>query len=384
MYFKAFTGIESTDEPQAQIRDLRERLAVAEETLRAIRRGEIDALIESDGSREQIVPLGGFESGHRILVEAMNEGAAIVGDRAMILYCNNSMASMLRMPLESVMGSPLTRVLDPADLPDLELLLGTALRAACSRAMTILHADGSRTPVRLSFSPMRIEDRAAICLVVTDLSEQKAHEARIEASLREKEVLIREIYHRVKNNLQVIQSLLKMRARLLPRGETRAAIEATVQRVHAMALVHRLLYQMEDLARLPLTEYLRHLFGGVVASSSMQPDQIHLELDIEEIAMGLDRAIPFGLLVNELLSNSLKHGFPEDRRGNIRVSIGRHRGVVRLVVRDDGVGLSSGFDSATFSSMGLKLAASLAHQLGGELRFSSENGCCVESDLTRL
>ena len=365
MPIKALKGIAETLDPQRQIRDLEARLAAAEETLRAIRCGEIDALLEADGSTGRVLPLGGYQSGHRILVEAMKEGAAIVGDRAIVLYCNNSLASMLGRPLESVMGSSLTLFFPASESAELDELLEKASQAACSRGMAIVQPDGTRTPVLLSLSPMRIHDRAEVCLVVTDLTEQKAHEAEIETSLREKEVLLREIYHRVKNNLQVIQSLLKMRARLLPKGETRAAIEATVQRIHAMALIHRLLYQMEDLARLPLEDYLRHLFGGVVASSSMQPERIHLDLDIEEIPLGLDMAIPFGLLANELLANCLKHGFPGNRRGRVQVYVGREQGAVHMVIKDNGVGLPDGFDARQSCSMGLKLAASLAHQLGG-------------------
>jgi PAS domain S-box-containing protein len=220
--------------------------------------------------------------------------------------------------------------------------------------------------------------------VTRDMTAQREHEERMQSSLKEKEVLLREVYHRVKNNLQVIQSLLKMRARLLPEGETRAAIDSTVQRIFAMSLAHEHLYRMEDLARLSLSEYLRDLFNGVEASNSAQPGQIGLQLDAEEILLNLDRAIPFGLLTNELFSNCFKHGFPEGRRGTVTLSIHRVDGVVRMVVSDDGIGLPEDFDQSKGASMGLKLAASLAHQLGGSLEFSSSEGCRVQVDLTRL
>ena len=209
-------------------------------------------------------------------------------------------------------------------------------------------------------------------------------EIRVAERTRELEVLLREVYHRVKNNLQVIQSLLKMRARLLPEGETRAAIDSTVQRIFAMSLAHEHLYRMQDLAHLSLSEYLRDLFNGVEASNSVQPGQIRLQLDAEEILLNLDHAIPFGLLANELLSNSFKHGFPEGKKGTIKLSVHRVEGVVRMVVSDDGIGLPEDFDAAKGVSMGLKLAVSLAHQLGGSLEFSSGKGCRVQADLTRL
>ena len=221
-------------------------------------------------------------------------------------------------------------------------------------------------------------------LTLHDITAQREHQQKMEASLREKEVLLGEIHHRVKNNLQVVQSLLRMSNRLLPPGAARTAAEATIQRIHAMALVHERLYHTEDVASLPLSEYLQDLFKGVVASNSAPMGQIQLRLDTEEIPLPLDRAIPFGLLANELIANCFKHGFPDGRRGTIQISIHRVEGVPRMVVADDGIGLPENFNAAACPSMGLKLAASLAHQLGGSLKFSNDHGCRVETELKRL
>jgi two-component sensor histidine kinase len=223
-----------------------------------------------------------------------------------------------------------------------------------------------------------------IVLTLHDVTAQREHEQQMEASLREKEVLLGEIHHRVKNNLQVVQSMLRMSVRTLPAGEARAAAETTIQRIHAMALVHERLYKTKDLATLSLADYLRDLFNGVVASYSALPGQIQLRMEIEEIPLTLDNAIPFGLLTNELMANCLKHGFPEGRKGTIDVALHRINGTVRLSVSDDGVGLPLHFNPAACSSMGLKLATSLANQLGGSLKFTSENGSRVEADLKRL
>ncbi|HUH61700.1 MAG TPA: PAS domain S-box protein [Terracidiphilus sp.] len=206
----------------------------------------------------------------------------------------------------------------------------------------------------------------------------------VSRDLKEKEVLLREIHHRVKNNLQVVQSLLKMSARELPECEARSAVESTVERVHAMSMVHEKLYQMPSLSALPLSDYLSDIFTGSIQAYSLAPSQVQLKLDVEEILLPLDRAVPFALLANELLSNSFKHGFPGGRRGAITVSVHRIDGAVRMIVEDDGVGLPAGFDAAKSNSMGLKLAVSLAHQLGGRLQFTSENGCRVQANLTRM
>jgi PAS domain S-box-containing protein len=214
--------------------------------------------------------------------------------------------------------------------------------------------------------------------------EARQHAEVISRNLREKEMLLREIHHRVKNNLQVVQSLLKMRARLLPAGESREAFETTVERVSAMALLHERLYQTPDLAGLPLSSYVRDLFRDVMASNSLEPGQIQFKLDADEIPLKIEYGVPFGLLMNELMCNSLKHAFPDGKRGIISVSAHRVAGGVRVVVEDDGRGLPEDFDPATSPSMGLKLAGSLARQLGGRLEFCNRSGCCVIADLTRM
>jgi two-component sensor histidine kinase len=214
--------------------------------------------------------------------------------------------------------------------------------------------------------------------------EAQATAEMVARNLREKEMLLREIHHRVKNNLQVVQSLLKMRARLQPEGETRQAFDTTVERVSAMALLHERLYQTPHLEGLPLSTYVRDLYRDVSASNLLDPAQVHLRLDADDIPLQLDFGIPFGLLMNELLCNSLKHAFPNGRRGTISVSVRRVEGAVCMIVKDNGRGLPENFDPAASGSMGLKLATSLARQLGGTLAFSNSGGCCVQADLRRM
>jgi len=227
--------------------------------------------------------------------------------------------------------------------------------------------------------------------LVVNMKQLRRKNAEVEAAarivareLQEKQVLFGEIHHRVKNNLQVVQSLLKMQARALPASEARAAIEATILRVRSMATVHERLYQMPNLADLPLTEFLRDIFNGVIASYSAKSGRIKFHLDAEEIRLNLEKAVPFGLLANELLSNSLKHAFPAGRKGTISVSVHRVGDAVRMIIQDNGIGLPVNFDAASCGSMGLKLAQSLPHQLGGALMFTSRRGCHVDGVFTRL
>ena len=235
----------------------------------------------------------------------------------------------------------------------------------------------------------RVQERTMQLVVNMKLLRRKNAEAEATArmlarELEEKQVLFGEIHHRVKNNLQVVQSLLKMQVRALPASEARAAIESTILRVRSMATVHERLYQMPNLADLPLTEFLRDIFNGVIASYSAKSGRIKFHLDAEEIRLNLEKAVPFGLLANELLSNSLKHAFPGGRKGTISVSVHRVGDAVRMIIQDNGIGLPVNFDAASCGSMGLKLAQSLAHQLGGALMFTSRRGCLVDGVFTRL
>ena len=207
---------------------------------------------------------------------------------------------------------------------------------------------------------------------------------KIRKDLGEKEVLLREVYHRVKNNLQVVQSLLKMGARAIVSGDGRAAIAAAVERVHVMATVHERLYRMPDLASLTLTAYLPEIAELAIAANSDRANPVQLQMELDDIPLSLDLAVPLGLLVNELISNCLKHGLSKNRPGAILISARIVPGAVRLMVHDNGKGLPENFDASKCQSIGLKLVDSLARQLGGTIKFSSNEGCQVQADLTRL
>lgn len=321
------------------------------------------------------------------IVEHSTDLIAVCSGEGRLVYLSPASLSLLGRPGEELIGKNWTEIVAEEDRAALLSLLA-ARDEKPERAATVrcYRKDGSTAWMesRMARLPLSSVSQPMFVLTLHDVTEQREHEQQMQASLREKEVLLREVYHRVKNNLQVIQSLLRMRARTLPEGEAKDAIVTTGERVHAMAMVHERLYQMSDLASLELEGYLRDLFNGAISSSSLQPARIHLELDCEGVSLTLDKAIPFGLLVNELLSNSLKHAFPDGRRGTIHISVRRIEGAFRLVICDDGIGLPAGFDAGNSKSMGLKLAISLAAQLGGKLEFSGENGCRVQADLMRM
>jgi len=192
-------------------------------------------------------------------------------------------------------------------------------------------------------------------------------ERRLSLALREQETLLKEVYHRVKNNLQVIYSLLNLEGYGLHEGAAKAALQNTAARVRAMALVHEKLYRSGSLASISLEDYLKDLLLQIKGANAGNARHINIETAIADVQIGLDSAIPLGLLVNELISNSLKHGYPQGASGCITVSVSPVGDKLLLNVRDDGIGMPEGFDLVKSGSMGLRLASSLARQLGGEL-----------------
>ena len=217
-----------------------------------------------------------------------------------------------------------------------------------------------------------------------DVTERHRQQDRIERALAERETLLREVYHRVKNNLQVVQSLLNLQRRTLPEGAARAALDDSVQRVYAMALVHEKLYQTGNLDAVPLDVYTRDLLDHVGESAGAAQRGIALGVEVDPIVASLEVAVPLGLLIAELVGNSLKHAYPAGRSGAVRVRLRREDGRVTLEVADDGTGLPPGFELGRSDSMGLQLAASLAAQLGGELRACNASGALFAATLSRL
>jgi PAS domain S-box-containing protein len=212
------------------------------------------------------------------------------------------------------------------------------------------------------------------CVVVShDITKRKTAEDLLHASLKEKEVLIKEIHHRVKNNLQVISSLLNLQSNSIDNKETRELVRESQNRVRSMALIHERLYQSENLARINLGEYLRNLTRDLFRSYGV--GGITLKLEAEEIPLDVDSAIPCGLIVNELVSNALKYAFPGGKSGEVEVKfaeLGRDKYV--LSVSDNGTGLPPGFDIKTVKSLGLQLLNMLVRQLHGTLDVVSDGG----------
>jgi PAS domain S-box-containing protein len=245
--------------------------------------------------------------------------------------------------------------------------------------------DGTIIDVEITTDELIFDERPAKLVLANDVTIQKQAEEQIKASLREKEVLLKEIHHRVKNNLQIISSLLNLQADYIKDSQALAIFKESQDRVRSMALIHEKLYQSKDLARVDFSEYIRSLAANLFRSYKANSDAIALEINVEDVSLGIDAAIPCGLIINELVSNSLKHAFPSGSQGRINIDLKLDREEkFTLVVGDDGVGFPEGFDFRNTESLGLQLVNALAEQLDGNIELSNGNGSQFRINFTVL
>ncbi|WP_424358372.1 PAS domain S-box protein [Methanocella sp. MCL-LM] len=222
--------------------------------------------------------------------------------------------------------------------------------------------------LREAYEELMISNRA----LHAEIAERKKVQQQIMASLTEKEILLKEIHHRVKNNLQIISSLLNLQSTSLNK-ESAAAFRESQNRIKSMALIHEKLYQSRDIAHIDFGEYAGSLTAYLARSYTSNPG-VNISIDIRDISLGIDQAIPCGLIINELVSNSLKYAFKDGRSGEIKVNLTIEAGKYVLVVSDDGAGLPEGFDFRDSPSLGLQLVNTLVEQIEGTINMDSERG----------
>lgn len=233
-----------------------------------------------------------------------------------------------------------------------------------------LRTDGSTFDIDVNGAFIRDADGKPVQMifVVRDVTARRQAEEAMATALREKERLLKEIHHRVKNNLQVITSLLRIETSRNVEPETKRVLKDMQSRILSMALLHETLYKSGHFGQVDLSVYLRQLAQQFFRAQTFTSGPVELILDLTPVEVDVDQAIPCGLMVNELMTNSLKHAFPEGRSGAVRVSLrSEEGGPVILQVGDNGVGLPSDFETKRRGSLGLQLVSDLAKQLSGEL-----------------
>jgi PAS domain S-box-containing protein len=351
-----------------------------------------------------------FECAHDCILILEAEGE----DRGKIIAANTAAAEMHGYSVEEMLtkniadlNTPQSRTIVPERF--LRLLNGEQLKGE----VTHVRKDGTVFPLEMNSSLLDLGTKKYILAIDLDITDRKAAEEslktfvedlerkvtertsdlsdinmklmteidiRIDAekqltkTVGEKEVLLREVHHRVKNNLQIIISLFNLQSRYITDETTLAAFKDNQNRVRAMALVHEKLYQSTDISKIDLDNYIRFLGSSLFQVFGMKGKGITLTMDIRDISLAIDTAIPFGLIINELISNSLKYAFPDGRKGEISLAIQRENSLLTILFKDNGVGIPEDFDWRNAKSLGLRLVISLVEQLDGTIELDRTEG----------
>ena len=311
------------------------------------------------------------------ILSSMRDILVVTNPDGTVKLLNERILELLDHREEDVVGRSATHLFAPEE----ELfrppgLIELAKLGTISRESALISRAGERIPVLVSVAGFRGRggELEGFIVTATDIAERIEAEERIKESLQEKEMLLKEIHHRVKNNLQIISSLLNLQSLGLEDVRALDILDESQNRVKSMALIHEKLYQSEDITKVDFEEYIQTLAASLFQSYQTSSN-IRLSVVVDDVRLGIDQAIPCGLIINELVSNSLKHGFSDGRDGEVSVHFGRTGDrLVALTVKDDGVGLPETVDILTTEPLGLKLVNILVEQLNGEISLAGDPG----------
>ncbi|HKL03643.1 MAG TPA: histidine kinase dimerization/phosphoacceptor domain -containing protein, partial [Cryomorphaceae bacterium] len=234
---------------------------------------------------------------------------------------------------------------------------------------------GEKVWLENHYTPIYSENRITeISCVSYEITERKLINEQMHESIKEKEILLQEVHHRVKNNLQVISSILNLQSAYVKDNNSLNILRESQNRIKSMSFIHESLYQTRDFSHIEFSDYMLSLTNNLIHSYSLQTANISLRKDMDKVFLELDQAIPCGLIANEIVSNALKYAFPEDTQGEIFISIKEKGKTIELIIADNGVGLPKELDYKNSESLGLQLVYTLAEQLNAAISVTIDKG----------
>ena len=307
-------------------------------------------------------------------------GYFTVKDKGMIAQTNLTGAALLGLDRQSLIGKPLTRFIAREDQDTFYLHHLQVFKKKGNHTCEIKMVNYDNAPFYAQLESIAVpgedEDVTKMRTAITDVTDRKMIDQQLQASLKEKEVLLQEVHHRVKNNMQVMISLINLQCEKIEDRHICEELNTAVDRINSMALVHNQLYKSKDFLKVDINQYIKNIAENLFVSRGVDTAKISLKIGKNDIALSLDSAISCGLIINELVTNSIKHAFPENRKGEIRREFGYlGDGQLEMRVSDNGVGVPVNFDFKGCDTLGVQIVKALAeHQLGGTVELDSTKG----------
>ena len=312
----------------------------------------------------------------RSLIES-NIDALITTDLSgFITDVNKQMEALTGCTRDELIGAPFKNYFTDPERAEAGIKLVLSEKKVTDYELTARARDGKETVVSYNATTFYDRDRTlqGVFAAARDVTDRKIANDKLKEALNEKEMLLKEVYHRVKNNLQVVSSLINLQARNVKNEATAELLKQSANRIKAMALLHEKLYQSKDLARIDFNAYIHSLADHLLFGYGVHSEKIRVNIRIDDVFLDVDTAIPCGLIINELLSNALEHAFPDNRHGEIGITFTQDQGAFILVISDNGVGFPADLDYKKSASLGLQLVATLTNQLNGHMTLERKDG----------
>jgi len=320
------------------------------------------------------------EERHRAIYDQAYIGIARIAKMGRFLLVNERLCNMFDYTADELYKKTFYELGLPDEVEESlvdwdELLSGKI--SNFSREQTYVRKDGSLLSANVTVSLVRDTNNNPnyFVAVFEDITERKEYERQLEQSIKEKEVLLKEVHHRVKNNMQVISSILNLQSSYITDEHALSIIRESQDRIKSMSFVHESLYQSDTLSEVNFAEYIENITRNLYYSYGRSQGGIELEFELEKIFLNLDTSIPCGLIINELMSNAMKYAFQGRPIGKVRISLSKlSDGRLKLIVADNGIGLPPELDIENAESLGLQLVTTLITQISGELEIDNDNG----------
>ncbi len=316
---------------------------------------------------------------YRTLIENMSEVILYVDNSDRIIFANDNAIKMFGYDKSELLGQIAVDILvDPGYREFIRDRIKLRRHGFTDRyEAQMKKKTGESIWVEISSAPLKDTDGKIIGSIGihSDISDRKKYENTIETSLKQKDLLLKEIHHRVKNNLQIISSLIKLQSAHVNDKEIHSLFAESQNRIKTMALIHEKLYRSTDISVIEFYDYIKNLVNSLYSSYGISIDRVKPVIEFRSIYLDIDTAIPCGLIINELISNCLKYAYPDLRKGRISIDLKElNESDYVLVIKDDGIGIRESVDFVNTNSLGLKLVKILSEQLGGAVELIRNNG----------